>query len=268
MLRSVLGRTLHARRRSIIGWGLGIAALAGITLAFWPIMPDTSEMEQLLEQMPEGMLAAFGMAEVDDLFSPTGYLDSQLFAMISPLVLLIFAVGGGAAAIAGDEERGTLELLLAQPLSRTRVLLERSGGLALLVTALVVLHGVVLAVGAAIVDLDVAVEGLVGIHVSLLLLLLLFAGVGIAVGAGTGRRGLAIAVSAAIAVVGYLLDSFAPLVDWLEPFRAVSPFYLYRGADPLAEGLEPVHATALAVATLVALAIAVWTFERRDVGTG
>lgn len=268
MLRSILGRTLHVRRRSMIGWSVGIAALAGITVAFWPIMPDPREMEQLMEQLPEGMLAAFGMAEVEDLFSPEGYLDSQLFAMISPLVLLIFAVGCGAAAIAGDEERGTLELLLAQPLSRTRVLLERTGGIALLIATLVVIHALALAVGGAIVGLDVAVEGFVAIHVSLLLLTLLFAGAALAVGAATGRRGLAIGVAAAIAVGGYLLDSFAPLVDWLEPLRPASPFYLYRGADPLSEGLDPVHSGALAAVALLTVAVAVWAFGRRDVGTG
>lgn len=268
VLGSVLGRALHVRRRSIVGWAIGVAALSAMVIAFWPMVPDAPELEQLVEQMPEGMRAAFGMAEIDDLFSPTGYLDSQLFAMMSPLVLLIFGVGAGAQAIAGDEDRGTLELVLAQPLSRTRIVLERAAAIGLLVLLLVAIHWVVLAVAGLLVDLRPPSGGLIAVHVSLLLLVLLFAALALAVGAATGRRGLAIGVSAAVGVVAYMLDSFGPLVDQLEPLRPLSPFYLYRGADPLSQGLDPLHAGVLAATTLIVLAVGVWVFERRDVATG
>ncbi len=267
MLGSVLGRALHERRRSMIGWSVGVAALAGMVIAFWPMVPDAPELERLMEQMPEGMMAAFGLAEIDDLFSPAGYLDSQLFALITPLVLLIFAVGAGAAAIAGDEDRGTLELLVAQPVSRTRVLLERAAAIALLVAALVLVHWVVLAAARPIVDLAPPAGGLAAIHVSLLLLTLLFAALALAVGAATGRRGVAIGVSAGVGVLGYVLDSFAPIVDWLEPVRPASPFYLYRGGQPLQDGLHAGHATALLVAILVLVVAGLASFRRRDVGT-
>ena len=38
-----------------------------------------------------------------------------------PLLLLIAAIGAGAGAIAGEEERGTLDLLLSLPVSRRRL---------------------------------------------------------------------------------------------------------------------------------------------------
>jgi ABC-2 type transport system permease protein len=62
--------------------------------------------------------------------SPTGYLQGTLFALLGPLLAVMMAVAAGARAIAGDEEAGTLELLLAHPVSRTRLLLERFGALA------------------------------------------------------------------------------------------------------------------------------------------
>jgi ABC-2 type transport system permease protein len=267
VLRSVLGRALHARRRSMVGWTLGVAALTGMIIGFWPMVPEAPELEGLLDAMPEGMMAAFGMAEIDDLFSPAGYLDSQLLALMSPLVLMIFGIGAGAQAIAGDEDRGTLEILLAQPISRRRVLLERAAAVGLLLTGLVAVHGAVLTGGGALVDLRPSAEGLVAIHVSLLLLTALFAAIALTIGAATGRRGLAIAVSAAIGVLAYVVDSFAPIVDWLETIRPASPFYLYRGAQPLEEGLHAPHALALLAAIVVVLVVALVTFERRDVGT-
>ena len=45
-----------------------------------------------------------------------------------PLLLLVAAIGAGARAIAGEEERGTLDLLLSTPVSRRRLALEKLGG--------------------------------------------------------------------------------------------------------------------------------------------
>jgi Cu-processing system permease protein len=49
----------------------------------------------------------------------------NLCLLLAPIV----AVLAGAAAIAGEQDRGTLELLLAQPITRGRLLLSKYGGL-------------------------------------------------------------------------------------------------------------------------------------------
>ena len=42
-----------------------------------------------------------------------------------PALFLVASVGNGAGSIAGEEERGTLDLLLSEPLSRTRIAVEK-----------------------------------------------------------------------------------------------------------------------------------------------
>ena len=59
----------------------------------------------------------------------------------------------------------------------------------------------------------------------------------------------------------------APVVEALEPSRKLSPFYYYMGADPLTNGLDPVHAGVLIALTVAFLAVALVTFERRDLVT-
>lgn len=265
--RSVAGEDLYVRRRSILCWALGLAALAGVMAGFWPAVPDAAEMEQLLEGVPDAMLALFGLAGVDDLFSPAGYLDSQHFAFMAPLLFLIFLAGAATRTVAGEEDDGTLEMLLAQPVSRRQVVLHKAGalGAALLVVTVAQLLG--LYVAALLVGLDIGLGPLVAIHLHLVGLTAVFGALALAIGAGTGRRGLALGGVAAVGVVGYVLDAFAPLADWLQPVRPLSPFYLYRGADPLAQGLYPRHLAVLAALTAVLVAVAVVTFERRDVGT-
>jgi ABC-2 type transport system permease protein len=65
-----------------------------------------------------------------------GYLNSQFIANVLPVMLLAFGTGFAAWTIAGDEAAGTLELLLANPVSSARVTLERAGALLLLLAAL------------------------------------------------------------------------------------------------------------------------------------
>src|SRR5262249_56535699 len=73
--------------------------------------------------------------------SQAGYPDSQCFANILPVMLLVFAIGVAAWSVAGDERAGTLELLLANPIRRVTVALAR-------LCALVVMLAVLVGVGA------------------------------------------------------------------------------------------------------------------------
>jgi len=178
---------------------------------------------------------------------------------------MIFGIALAAAQIAGEEENGTLSLLLAYPVSRARLLLQKY---AVLVTGTVVLCGAHLAamlVADVTIGLDLPTGDLVGAHVMLLLLALAVASVAFAVGAATGKRGLTIGVGAALGIVAYLSNVVAQLVDSLHWLQKLSLFSYYGGAEPLRLGLRPAYAAVL-LAVIVVAAVAAWlAFERRDV---
>ena len=98
---------------------------------------------------------------------------------------------------------------------------------------------------------------------SLVLLALVFTMLTLLVGALTGSRGRAIGVAATLALAAYVLDSLAVLVEALETVQPLSPFYLYRAAEPLRDGLDPVHALVLLALAVGFAALAVPAFERR-----
>lgn len=72
-------------------------------------------------------------------------------------------------------------------------------------------------------------------------------------------------ITGAIAVATYFINSLTLLVETLEPFRKLSPFYYYISAEPLMNGLNLGHAAVLVRLTAVLLVVALVTFERRDV---
>jgi ABC-2 type transport system permease protein len=83
-------------------------------------------------------------------------------------------------------------------------------------------------------------------------------------GAGTGGRTAAAGGAAAIAILGWLINGFAPLVNSLDWLKYLSPFYYYEGRDPLTRGIDIMGLVVLGALALVLTALAMVGLERRD----
>ena len=265
MLHSLFAKTLYDARRGLVGWALGLLATVAMIVAMYPTV-RTGSYRRSVQEAPEALLRAFGMDRGIDIVSGAGYLDGYLFGFMLPMLLLVFAIGAGASAVAGEEERGTLDLLVANPISRTRVLADKFAALTVMAVllGLVVLVGVL--AGGPLVGLRVGVAGLVAAVASHTLLAVLFGGLTLAVGAATGSRGLATGVGAAAVVAAYLVHSLAPLTEALKPLQRLSPIWWATGNDPLQHGLGVGLLLLVAVLGAV-LAVGGRLFSRRDLAT-
>jgi ABC-2 type transport system permease protein len=263
MLRTITTKTIRDGRRSLFWWALGLSGLTILTVATYPAVRDMPGMEDLLEGLPDAILALIGES---DLLSPEGYLNSQLFGAIVPLLFLFFGVAAGAGAIAGEEENRTLDLLLSNPVSRTRVVLEKALAMVIGLLLLATILWLATYLPAVAVDMGLDPANLVAAVVSASLFGFFMGGFALMVGAASGSRGLAIGLGAALGIAAYLVNSLAPLVDGLDWLQQLSPFYYYYEADPLRNGLDPAHAAVLGVGGLLFVLVAVIGFRRRDVG--
>ena len=114
---------MRTQRRAVIGWAIGLAAVATMYAAFYPsIKESASRARGYLENMPEAFRNLVGT----DYTSPAGYLRAELFALLGPILFLVYAVGAGGRAIAGEEEARSLDLLLSTPLTRTQVVRDKA----------------------------------------------------------------------------------------------------------------------------------------------
>jgi ABC-2 type transport system permease protein len=262
MLRNVFTKTLWDARRALLGWTLAISAVAVMYAAFWPTV-NTPEMQDALRNYPEGVLEAFNY---NDLTSPAGYLGSSVYGLLIPLLVAVFAIASGTRAVAGDEEAGTLDLLLAHPVSRTRVALQRVAAL----MAALALVGVVLWLAMLAIAGPAELEGVTAAEFAAATIQLALFGaclgaVAFAVGAATGSKALAIAVSAGLTVLAYLANGVFPQVKGLAWTRDLSPWHWYLGGEPLSNGLQAGDFLLLLAVTLVLVAAGTWRFNRRDV---
>lgn len=178
----------------------------------------------------------------------------------------VYPVGFGAAAIAGERQRGTLEVLLSRPLSRRSVF----------VTLLVAILGIVLVTTAVTVAGTVAgaaVYGLAGslnaprlafLALNTFLLLAALAGVSLALSASFDRLTPPIGIAFAAVLVSYVLDILGQLWPDAEFLGPYSPFHYLRPFDILRGRGELSDLLVLAAVFAVSVGYGLWRFPRRD----
>lgn len=261
MLRNVLLKTLRDQRKALVAWALAFVGTAAMYAAFFPsIRENAAQLRQYMKSMPEAFRNLIG----GDFTSPAGYLHSEIFSTMGPILFLVMAIGAGSRAIAGEEDAGTLDLLLSTPITRRRVLLDKFVAMLSSTLGVAALLWLAIVVLGPPFDLRPDVANLGAATFSLWLLAMAFGGIALLVGCATGSRGLAVGIASGVALVTFILNVLAPSVEALQPLRKLSPFYYYIGLDPLRNGLDAVHALVLAAISVVFLAVALVAFERRD----
>lgn len=264
MLRNVALKTLFDGRRSLLAWVISLALLVAMYVAIWPSMRGQPSMTDFLDQMPEAMRSLFASSGAD-MSTPVGYLQVELLSFMGPLILMLYTVTAGAAAVAGEEDRRTMDLLLSAPVSRTRVVVEKLIAMCAGTLLLGAVGAVALVGEGALADMGLPWGNVTAAMLHMALLALVFGALALAVGAVTGHATLSRAVPAVVAVLAYVVNGLAPIVSWLKPLQQLSPFYQYIGHDPLRHGVSWTS-VGVAVATVAVLAVvAVLGFRRRDV---
>lgn len=260
----VFAQMLRERRRGILLWSLAMATLSLVTAASYPAIKESgSALDELMESMPEGMMQMLGAA--DGITSPPGYLNSQFYSNVFPFVLLIAGIAAAAWAIAGSEREGTLESLLANPVHRSRVALERLAATTILVALLTALATALLIAVRSPFELSaLSVSNLTAAGVGSFLLAMLFASITFAVGAASGSKGFALAAGAGLATATYVLFGLSSLVDFFHSVRWASPWYWFLSTSPLTGGWT--FAATLLPLLIIAPVVAIGTylFTRRD----
>lgn len=262
---TVLRRVFRSRQRGFLGWGAGVILLIGVTIAAYPSVRDQVSLDELVEDYPDFIQKLLGLDSGLSISSPEGYLNSQFFTNMLPLIFIIFLVSFGVREIAGEEKDGTLDLLLSHPITRTNLYFEKLAAMLLAGIGMLIVSLVVMLVGAPLVSMEVGVSGLAGAAISVFLAALLFGVLGMAVGAFTGKRVVGIAVAAGFAVASYILWGLAPLVSEIEPLERLSPFFWALAGDPILHGVRLGNAALLIGVSAVFAGLGLVGFRRRDI---
>lgn len=266
MLGSVYGHALWRRRVSVWWWAGGLGLLAAVTAAFWPSLSSgPRELEGVVRLVPREVLASFGINDPSLMLTAEGFLTGRFHGSLGLALMLVFAIGLGAKEIALEIRSGAMDLVLAAPVRRGRLLVARWAAMATLLLLLALALSGALAVCNRGFDLGLDAEGILAANLGLALVALLFGTLAMAAGAATGSATAARGVPAAVAIGGFLCNAFGAATPALAALRALSPLHWYLGdTPPLSRGLGPGHAL-LAAGAVALAALAAAAFERKDI---
>ncbi|MBX5468989.1 MAG: ABC transporter permease subunit [Thermoleophilaceae bacterium] len=260
--RALAAHTVRRRRRAPLAWGLPLGALSFVTAAAYPSIARSNAYDELLKNYPEALKKAFGVSDTA-LHTAAGYLAIEVFNLIAPLVVGVFMVRAASAALAGAEERGTLDALMSSPVSRRTVALAQFAGSAVTALAICVLVGGLTWIATLTFGVDLAAARAAAAGLALWPLALFSGGLALVVSALTHRGGVSTAVGAGVLVAMYFVEALGNLSKAIEPLKPLSAFHYYGSA--IENGIEwPSFVGLCAAGVLLALAAA-RVFERRDV---
>ncbi len=256
---------LSHRKWTILWWVLGIGTYVSINLlAYSSISAQSAELNDALKGIPDSAKAF--LTDTQDFISPIGYLSSKVFYLMLPLLMSFMAISVGSSLLAREESRGTIELLLARPISRTTLLLGKA------LAGLLVISGVAVGLGIIIVAEvqsggydGVSTKGVALATLAVVAMATLFGAFAYMLSAwGRFGRGISIGLTMVIALGGYVASSLATQVDWLEWPAKLLPYHYYHPSDLLSGHGSWWPTLVYFVISVGLVAIAAFGFRRRD----
>ena len=245
-------------------------AIVGAGLMVWgsllPVIYANfgSQFRALMEggMVPE-QFARFGGG---DIFSLPGSIALSLVHPLALLLTSVFAVGFSSSAIAGERQRGTLEVLLARPVSRRALYVSLAAAAFAFVAVLlaVLLAGGLLGSAFAGVLGELRVDRVPLLWLNAVLLFGSFAAIGLAASVSFDRLPPAFGITIAIVVLMYffeILGSLWPKAEGLQPY---SLFHYLKAKAILTGAAQPGDLVVLAVVIACAVTWALVVFPQRD----
>lgn len=200
--------TEHQTLLSITGYVMFLTGiLIGVLYQFMPI----ETMVSLFESFPEAEVIIAAIGGGGGFSTPEGFFQLEIFGLMAPAALMVVGIVVGARALSGEESRRTMGLLLANPIPRSKIIIEKS--LAMVICAVITGVATFLGVwlGSLLGGLGINVGNIAATCLLVTLLGLVFGALALALSAATGNGRVAVFGSIGIALVSYLASSFLPL---------------------------------------------------------
>ncbi len=254
---------LFSRWGAVLGWGIGLATLGVMYIAIYPEFED--KMSVLAD-------ISFYKALGIDMGSFEGLIASSVILNLA-VILAIYVIITSSGTLAGEEDRGTLELIVTMPLRRWQIVTTKAAALVGVTFLILLIAGIsniiALAWLKSFMELDVtAMQYFMGV-LSAWPITLAFLMIGLFFSASMPNRRIAAMATTAVFLVCYF---GAILTGLVESLKGLQPFLLFHYFDTSAalftKGAQPGDvATLLGIAAFFFI-LTLISFQRRDITVG
>jgi len=263
IMLNLLKHEIKVRWVATLGWGIALA-LFGTT--YITIFPQVQEQIRSIADWEVYQAMGFDMGTFE------GFLGSTVVLFI-PLVLAIYVISSSTHSLAGEEDEGTLELLLAMPLERWQIVSAKALALGLSIFLILAIVGAwnswVLNQMKGVVTVDISSRQLFVAVINAWPLTLLVAMIGLFLGAWLPTRRVAATILTAFYLLSYFTENFASHLKSLAALRPFSIFsYFDTSTRVFQEGVQAQDVLILLGLALAFFGLALFCFQRRNVTVG
>lgn len=264
-MKAVIVWELRRRGMFILWWTIGIASLIAVTVvAYKAIGHDAKQLNATFNSLSSSAGGFFGGS---DFFSPIGYLSSQIYYILLPILVIIMTVVLAVGLINRNEDDATVEYTLARGISRTQLLFAKAV-VWLIVTATVCALTYIVTVATIqfaaikINQIDLLITHLLSFAFAASFGMIAFA----LMAASQFTRKAASSIAIVLAFGGYVIASLAGLVHWLQTPAKFMPYHYYDTVGLLSGHIEHGLVVYLFGTAIVATCVAAFGYTRRDIG--
>ena len=262
-LRSVYLKTLRDYRVAILGWGIGMGLVVVSPMASVATLLTTPQAREQLVSLAASFAWNADVVAVDTI---GGYATFKIGIFI--FLIAVWPLLAGSRMLRGEEDRGSLDVLLSLPRGRLRVALEKLAAMWTALLGMGLLIGLLAFAGGQKFGGDFGLGGGLLFGLNLALLCAVVGGLALLISQFTSERGPAAGWTAGLLLIFIVLDMVHRVIPNSEWISRVSPVYYYNLSKPLvpSHGANVGAMILLGTLTLVLSGAAVWFFGRRDVG--
>ncbi len=225
---TLIWRTIKDRRIIISVYVAASIALLWMYVAFFPAIKDQSaNLEQLLQSYPESMMKAFNF-DIKSLNTLEGFIATEQFSFVWPLLVIFMLLGYSGSAIAGEIEKGTIEILLSQPLSRLKLYFGRYlSGLLMLVLFTIFSIFAIFPI-ASLYDISLKTSHFLNFSILAFLFGLSIFSIGMFLSSVFSDRGKVFFIAGLFLVLMYVLNIIAAIRESLTDLKYASFFFYFN----------------------------------------
>jgi ABC-2 type transport system permease protein len=262
-LSSVFLKTLRDYRVAILGWGIGMGLVVVSPMASVTTLLTTPQArEQLI-----ALAAQFSWnADVVAVDTIGGYATFKIGIFI--FLIAVWPLLAGSRMLRGEEERGSLDVLLSVPRPRVRIAVEKLAAMWTALLAMGVLIGLLAFAGGKKFGADFGIGDALLYGLNLALICAVIGALALLISQFTHEAGRAAGWTGGLLLVFIVLDMVRRVIPNTEWISRLSPIYYYNLSKPLIPSYG-INVGAMLVLLALALILggsAVWLFARRDVG--
>lgn len=261
---TIVRTELRRRKLYLLWWSIGIIALIALTvLAYGSVRDQAGELNKAFGNLSSSISSFVGTS---DMFSPAGYLNSQLYYITLPVLFILLSITLTSSLVNKEESNRTLELLLARPVSRTSLLAAKAISGCVVIAILGAVTALTVVLCAAAIHIDISVGNLLLATTAMVLFSGAFGALAFMLfAASTATRHLAVVVAVLVSFGGYILSSLAGLVHGLAWLAKIFPYHYYDPGAMLTGKLSAGLVLYIAAIYVGSMLVAVLGFRRRDI---